>query len=69
MRFAAYKEVRGHIGAQKSKSEVISEEALDAYNGTKVRPESSQRAGQPIHKLTQISTFYQLENKHHKILS
>ena len=40
MRFAAYKEVRGAIGAQKNKSEAISEEALDVYNGTKVRPES-----------------------------
>ena len=35
VRFAAYEEVRGCIGAQKNKSEAISEEALDAYNGTK----------------------------------
>ena len=40
VRFAAYKEVRGCIGAQKNKSEAISKEALDAYIGTKVRPES-----------------------------
>ena len=47
MKFAAYKEVRGPIGAQKNKSEVISEEALDAYNGkarklTKSRATNSQ---------------------------
>ena len=36
----AYKKVRGPIGAQKNKSEVISEEVLEVYNGTKVRPES-----------------------------
>ena len=38
--FAAYKEVRGPIGAQKNKGEAISKEALEVYNGTKVRPES-----------------------------
>ena len=40
MRFAAYQEIRGRIGTQKNKSEVISEGALEVYNGTKVRPES-----------------------------
>jgi len=40
VRFAAYKEVRGRIGTQKNKSEAISKGDLDAYNGTKVRPES-----------------------------
>ena len=40
MRFAAYKEVRGPIGAQTNKSKAISEEALEVYIGTKVRPES-----------------------------
>ena len=29
VRFAAYKEVRGPIGTQKSKSEAISEEAIE----------------------------------------
>ena len=47
VRFAAYKEVRGRIGAQNNKSEAVSEEALDVYNGkdrklTKSRATNSQ---------------------------